>query len=89
LPVGHYDADIIAAFGVDDNEQFVAERLTSVMKRGSVRECSWSGMVSDRGSPKMVVALSKATPCFARLDRALRESHSKVSGIKIQSVPDT
>ena len=27
-PSGTNDADIIAAFGVDDNEQFVAERLT-------------------------------------------------------------
>lgn len=60
-----------------------------VMKRRSVSECTGSGMVIDRGSPKIVVAFSKATPCFARLDRALRESHSKVSGIKTQSVPDT
>ncbi len=37
--------------------------VNSSQSLGKSAESQTSGMVSDRGSPKMVVALSKATPC--------------------------
>ncbi len=50
-----------------------------VTYRCSPAEWSGSGTVSDKGSPNTVAASRKSTPCFARFDFALAESHSNVN----------
>ena len=47
--------------------------------RGSPIECSGSGIVIDSGSPKVVAASSKATPCLRRFAAALSRSQTKRS----------
>ncbi len=45
-------------------------------KRDSPWEWSGSGIVTSSGSPKIVIASAKPTPCFAALVSALLGSHS-------------
>src|SRR5678816_1455413 len=46
--------------------------------RCSYSECSGSGMVIDKTSPKAVAASAKDTPCFLRFASSFERSHSNV-----------
>ena len=52
------------------------EERPKTRNRSSLMEWLGSGMLSENGSAKTVVASSKETLCFRRFDRSLAGSHS-------------